>query len=773
MFITPDPQESYVQAAPLLAALKPVLAEEEVQALETKIVFGFLRLQHGGADSVTMKLDEVLVALVVSIPSVNKKQQALRVRQQFDPSTRVITTPSTLSAYLNVRGSQEYLERAFPGETPGRKPFRMTTDGAVNLHGWVFEGSADYLEQDAMPWARGDVRLVHDFPDAAIRVAAGDLSYPVEGFQSFQSMLGVTVARNFELQPYRITEPTGQTSFFLKSSSRVEVLVNGQLVRILQLEPGPYNIRDFPVVSGNNDVTLKITDATGRTETKTLSIVSDINLLTRGLHKYAYSVGVVSRIDARKKIYDSDQPVLSAFHRYGLSNEVTLGGNLQASSAQQLIGFDASFGQNWGVIRADVAASRIADVGNGSAWRLQYQNVDNARAQRSDVFRKTASFALLASYRDRNFAPLGSLLPNNSAAYELAARYGWQASPTLSLGVSGNYRTYRDNLPQDSGINLSLNQRLTGGFQVGVNLGHSRAEGTGVFLSLTWTEPSSRQAVNSSYDSLTHTARADWSYAQDGRADSVSASSGIVRTERGTAANGNIAYFGNRGELAARHDIATTRGESSTTESRSQFRFGTALVYGDGMMALSRPVSNSFALFVPSAAIEDYLIGINPRGRTDKSTTYEAKTDGASPAVIPDLTPYYYRTFRVDASRLPPGFDAGESVYTLYPNYRSGTVVRLGSDANVLLDGTLQFQDGTPVALQAGSVRPVADPDALPQTFFTNRSGRFRIEKLKPGRYFMQLFRFPATPLSFDIPEHAAGPTAIGSLVLPVSPEPQ
>jgi len=63
------------------------------------------------------------------------------------------------------------------------------------------------------------------------------------------------------------------------------------------------------------------------------------------------------------------------------------------------------------------------------------------------------------------------------------------------------------------------------------------------------------------------------------------------------------------------------------------------------------------------------------------------------------------------------------------------------------------------------------DPDALPQAFFTNRAGRFRIDKLKPGRYAMQLFGFPgATPL-VDIPQDAAGPTPIGVLVLPAEPE--
>src|SRR5439155_10048385 len=227
MLVTPDPRDSYVQAAPVLQALRPVLAEEKVKAMEANVSQGFLRLKDGVG--VSMKFDEVLVAIVATIPAESKKQQPLRARSPFDPSTRTITPPSALSAYLNARGSQDYVEHPFPGQQAGRLPFRMSADGAVNQRGWVLEASADYVEEDPVrPWARGDVRLVHDWPDEAIRAAAGDLSYPVEGFQSFQPMFGATVARNFDLQPYRVTEHTGQTSFFLKSPSRRDFFVHGQ-----------------------------------------------------------------------------------------------------------------------------------------------------------------------------------------------------------------------------------------------------------------------------------------------------------------------------------------------------------------------------------------------------------------------------------------------------------------------------------------------------------------------------------------------------------------
>ncbi len=88
----------------------------------------------------------------------------------------------------------------------------------------------------------------------------------------------------------------------------------------------------------------------------------------------------------------------------------------------------------------------------------------------------------------------------------------------------------------------------------------------------------------------------------------------------------------------------------------------------------------------------------------------------------------------------------------------------------MLLDGTLQYPDGSPVALQAGSITSVTDANIAPP-FFTNRAGRFRIEKLKPGAYEMELFSFPGAIIPVTIPENAAGPTQAGMLTLPAGPD--
>ncbi len=774
-FITPDPKDSYVQAAPVLAILKNLVPDEKLKAMETASMHGFLELKDGAKGGVNMTFDGRLVAVVVTIPSENKREQSLRARRDFDTSNKIITPPSDVSAYMNFFAAQDYVDSGLPSQDEGRQPFRMSMDGALNMKSWVLENSSDYIENDpANPFQRGDTRLVHDFPDDMVRTAVGDLSYPVEGFQSFQPMLGLTVARNFDLQPYRVSEPTGQTSFFLNSPSKVDIYVNDRKVQTLQLNSGPYNITDFPVVNGSNNVKLVITDATGRVEVRNVDIVSDNNLLAAGLHKFAYNIGFTSATVNRERQYDFGQPVLSVFHRYGLTDSLTLGANAQADQKQQMGGSDVTVGTKWGILRADFAGSHVQDGGEGVAWQTQYQIVDQGRTLDDGTFIGTKNFTLLADYRSEHFAPLGLLLPQNTSAYDLTARYSYQWSQTVNLGIGGGYDIGRDGQGNDWNATASFDKQLAGGFHVNLNVGKQQSEGYGMFVNLTWTPSDSRNSVNASYDSFSNTARTEWNYAQEGRADSMSASAGVVRTPDRYDGTGDVTYYGERGEATLDHDIVTpfsnTNGSSNMLESRSELRLASAMVFGGGHVALSRPVSNSFAIFAPDPSIEDYPIGVNPQGRhADEDRTYEASTGTFGPAVLPDLTPYLYRTVRVDASKLPPGYDAGPGTYTFYPAYRSGTFVRLGSDTNVLLDGILQYKDGKPVALQAGSISLAGQPDDAPETFFTNRAGRFRIEKLKPGQYVMQLYSFPGVALPVTIQEGAAGPTQAGLLTLPVT----
>jgi outer membrane usher protein len=158
--------------------------------------------------------------------------------------------PAPLSAYVNIRTGLDHVHETTGDGDTGTNPVKVDLAGAVALPRAAFDYRLSYNENSARPWQRGDLRVLQDFPDSAMRWTYGDLSFPTTNFQSFTPMGGVTMARNYALQPYVVTEPIASNEFVLRSPSQVEVLINGAVVRSFRLPAGRYDLRDLPLGSG-------------------------------------------------------------------------------------------------------------------------------------------------------------------------------------------------------------------------------------------------------------------------------------------------------------------------------------------------------------------------------------------------------------------------------------------------------------------------------------------------------------------------------------------
>ena len=162
--------------------------------------------------------------------------------------------------------------------------------------------------------------------------------------------------------------------------------------------------------------------------------------------------------------------------------------------------------------------------------------------------------------------------------------------------------------------------------------------------------------------------------------------------------------------------------------------------------------------------MNDRTVGIDP-----VSGQFLAEADALGPAVRHDLTSYQIRAVTVAAPDLPIGYDLGQDVFQVSPKFRSGTVLRVGTDATVMIDGRLLDSAGQPISLVAGDAEPVEAPDAKVLAFFTNRKGRFRIDGAIPGTYNLRLRRWPEITIRIELPEDAAGLYQIGKITMPIS----
>ena len=131
---------------------------------------------------------------------------------------------------------------------------------------------------------------------------------------------------------------------------------------------------------------------------------------------------------------------------------------------------------------------------------------------------------------------------------------------------------------------------------------------------------------------------------------------------------------------------------------------------------------------------------------------------------MPSLPSYSERTVPLDVRNAPPGTDIGQGSFRVFPSYRSGYVVTVGSDYNVTALGIMLDLDGQPVSLVSGTATEVAHPEHPAQTVFTNRQGRFGATGLAPGKWRVEMLDAARSTFEIEIPQKATGVVQLGEI---------
>lgn len=758
--------EVEIQAIPLLHQLADRIHAHLHQQLKTVInIEGNIALDALQANGLIAVFDQHKLELQIQIPPAQRRAKITQIQPSNLPvGASDAVPPSRMSGYINLRGDQSFIWSGKEvAQSLGRQPLRLALDGVLNIRGWVVEGQANVVEGGQPFFARTSLRLVRDDSATAVRYIVGDFSAPVTGYQSGQSQIGLSVSKNFALQPYLVTRPLSEFEFFLESPSRVDVIVNGQLERTLQLPAGQQDVRNLPLSGGVNNIELIITDEVGRVRRLSFSSPLSSELLSPGLRQFAYSLGFPATTDSQgTRSYDWQQPVLSLSHRWGVTKQLTIGGYAQGNVKQQLVGVEGAWATSIGNFGWDVALSH-RDTAIDYAFRLRYELLQMGPSNSLN-----RSLRLSFESKGLNFSRVGEIHSSNPSWLDITADYSQTLFSDIVGTLSARYQFNRET--QDSyRVGLSLSKNIGRGLAVTLNLSQSSAP-TGnldqrVALLLSSTNSLTRQSIQASTDISSSggaSNRVVWNYNPLNSEDGLQSSLAITRSSSEDSFRGQVAYTNSRVTLSLSHDTQSTNRLESPTSHLTRFNFGTALVFADGYLSWSRPVDNSFALLVPNSNLKGHTIGVNP----NSSSGYAAQTNGSRPAVLLSLTPYILTSIQLKAPDLPVGLDLGKTSYTLLPTYKSGTLIRVGTDATVFLRGILQNRAGEPIALKTGQVVSLSDPNWKSIALITNKAGKFALLGLKPGKYKLQLYATSLLSIEFDIPTKTQGLYDIGVLQL-------
>lgn len=714
---------------------------------------------------VKIVFDEAALEVRIHVPP---ELRAPRSSSMFRYSLAELDAPtndrSFVSSFVNINAS-DVIRSEGSGYKDGRDPLNVHLDSGTRLGRIVIDASGRYTEKrdnsDQTPaFMREDVRAVTDFERSKLRLQAGDLNYPVKGFQLYRPMGGVALFTQFSLDPSHLTLPGGNYEVYLARPSKVMVFINEQMIQLLDLPAGRHNLRDFPFNSGLNDLRLEITDDMGRTEVQHYTYFSAADLLKPGLNEVTYAIGQPSHDNLDERTYDSHATTISASHRRGFTQWMTLGMNFQHDPLQTIAGLESLFSTKIGYFSFEPAYSVNAGQPGGYAGRLRYVMQEYIGKEKSNRFT-----ALEVTSKSPYFAQLGIREPRNYEAAKIQATHTRAISKRANLTLSSSLQFNRDlgtgaNLGNSFSLNLGVAHRWANGLSTNFSFRHTSTAGASdeiaVMGFLVWAFTEERQFVTSSYDSGSDSARADWTYQPSLGVGGFTTQANVQKKASSKSYGGVVDYVGNRARLSASHDVelpvaddtqpaGTPRKSINTTNLRA----GTAIVFAGGHFALSRPVTDSFAVLYPLANLRGQNVKVNPQ--MDES--YLAQTDWLGPAVTPELSSYSLTSIQLGQKNLKTGTALPHDHFLIRPAYRSGYAIAIGSDATVYLTTTLLVEEGKPGSMLAGQAFYLDDTSKEPVTVFTNRAGLLRSEGFRPGRYRLEVPDYQ--PIEFTIPESA------------------
>lgn len=738
----------------LLAVLGDVLERGPLDQMRGRIAGkGNATPQDATVEGVTVAFDQQKVELVVTPRPDLMAARRLQISPLNPDRVGEYVAPANFSAYLNMRGAVDWVQT---GPDNGLQDPFFSFDGAARLGNVVLEGEALWNPgNDGEDFQYQGSRFVYDDLDNVVRWTLGDLKPQTRGYQSTPDLTGISVLRFYgTLMPQSIVRPSGDRSFLLTRPSTVEVLVNGQLVRRLQLDSGSYNLRDFPFAQGANDVVLQLLDDTGGRETISFSSFYDRQQLGEGYSEFGLFAGVRSPLGVEGREY-TDEWVFTGFYRYGLSDTLTLGLNAQADETGWLGGVEGILGTSFGTIAFDGAYSDFDAIGTGTAFRLQFERLrqlDNGRSETFSAFFESVS---------PRFASLGVFAPDNRFEFEAGLGYSRSLTDDVYAALDLRYSQARFGFQDRQTYRASVGWRMTDNATLTTDIIYEDTEvrdGLAAYLTFSMSfDPFSSLTAN--YDTRDNRGRVGYQAIHGQGIDSYTLAADIERSDTGSGFNASANYIANVGEFGVSHFGAFDSDFGNNVSQRTNLRFASSIAIADGRVAIGRPIYDAFAIVHPHDSLKGADIFIDPR-----EDYYSASTEQTGTAIETNITSYSERTLTVDAPEAPAGVDIGQGAFRLLPPYRAGYALQVGSDYSVTAMGRLIGEDGAALALIAGKAFEEGAPDREPLTIFTNRTGKFGLAGLKPGRWRLEMLSVPQTVYIITIPEGSTGAVKLGDV---------
>lgn len=693
---------------------------------------------------VAVDYDPASLQLRVEVPTALRKLVELPVQRRPGPEP-VAVDQDALSAYLNTDASVRRTAIADDSET----------DVAVGIDG-AFRWRGVTLEFDGACQGGCSVdhrSLVVDRLDARERLRVGDLPDARAGAIGLPSLRGVGWGTNFDLAPLDTFTPAMETQLELSRASSVEVLLGDRVVQRFDLAPGRYNLTDFPLAFGENAALLRITDDTGRVETRRLGAFVDLALLAPGLSRHGIAVGrpLLSILD------DTGTPVrpwtLAADYARGLGPRTTIsaaGASIPDLDRHLL---EARLTQAVGGWLGAITLGCATGGSTGCQGDLQFR-----RGNAADPLRRRWQVEGAFGWRDRDWRDLFG--NPGGVTHSVLLRASRPLTETWFLGLGATATRSNDRRSRHA-LSAQITGRPFRHLQLRLGIEHRRDDSlpgalSDTFLRLGLTIPfdRSRQSLAWSIDGADDSTSGRWQFNRSAQRGGFSGTLGYSDGGFGLEEDAGVAW--NHQRIGADFSATRSRGDAAPARESQRLSARTALVYANGALGMAERVDGGFAIITPvdPAAGPVY---VNP-----VDDDYLASSAGPGPAVVGNLRPYEPRALALALPQLPADREAGELFPVVVPGYKGGVRVLAGGQRRLRISLRVVDADGKPQAMVGGRlIGP--DPDTVIPVF-VGRDGSLRAGGLTPGKWQLVLDTRPERRHAIQVADSASGVVDLGDL---------
>jgi outer membrane usher protein len=658
------------------------------------------------------------------------------------PAAPAMVRPE-LGALLNYQST--VTEVSGRAQTSTSFDSRLSTDWGV--------ASSTWLVQTGLPLkavTRLDTAFTHMEVDSMRRWQVGDVITGGLSWTRPVRLGGVQVSSDFRTRPDLVTYPVPLVAGRTDVPSTVDVFVNSVRQLSQNVDSGPFQLRQPPVMTGASDVAVVVQDVTGQQHVQNLSFYITPSLLSPGLASYSMEGGMIRENYA----LPGDRYVgaaVSGTVRYGVTRWLTAEAHAEGTNSVAMGGVGLAVNVfNLGTGSAAIAASNPAP-----------SSVTGSRRTRTPGGQVTVGLE-----RSGRWLTIGASTTLGTKGFQDVAATAQNPVPTMTLQANlglalGDFGAIRTALiaTRSKGVLLP---------QFGLSSEVEASPGHATILSVSYTRPITptlQFALNGYHDFSAHgTSGITFGLSMPlGQRSAASLQGGLNGNEPfGSLDASQVAVspgdFGWRAQLSRNPTMnedgqvsymtpfGTVAGEVDRTGSQTGLRaqaIGSLITTTDGPFAANR-VGDSYAVVdtggVPNVGVmqENRLVG---------------HTDAHGLLLLPDLQGWQANRITLDPADLPGDVTGNKLEQVVH--LASGAGGRVMFDLHRGQNAIVRLVDGAGKPLAPGGVGSLNGGDSVPVGY----DGELFLAGLKPNNVLRVrtlagdcIARFPFKPETNTLP---------------------